>query len=400
MAKKIRRKRMRTFVWGILGFLVLGIGASAGAPEEAGGEELDVDEFLSELDEFLAGEDFLAIPETPGLWDSTVTLRSSFGYRDNIFFSSVNPRSSVLALAGVEYFLLRTPGQGVDFYLFALAENMWFFENSAPDERLGMLVAEAKKRNDAGWTAGGLLQAYYSEQVMDVSTEQVELGVIALKGGGATVSPFVRKEIGGVELEGGFSGAAHFFRSPLDDYTEMGPKLAARFGERSRFEVSYEWLRRDYDGRLEVDREGVALEGTELVFEIQRVRGSWTRDWGAEGRWRTKTELDFRINEDTGSGFYDYTEYGIRQGLRYERGLWEIGGTAGASRHEYDVQTGRPEGTGLRKRTTWEWEARVRRRLSESVSVTLDFSREEATEDERLGDYHVDMVLAGIHWEL
>lgn len=374
---------------------------SASGEKATEGEGRSGEAFLSELDEFLAGDELLPLLDVPRVWTGTATLSGAVGHRDNVYRGSENTVSAYLARARLEYFLLRAAEDDLDFYAFLTAENSWFFDRSISDERLAMVVAEVRKHLPGDWALGTVFQSYYSEQVMDASADNVEVGVVGLKGMGLRLDPFIHRKFGGgAFVEGGVTVGRSFFQAPLDDFTEMGPTMSIGFGEEWRLEAGYEWLFRSFDTRKAADRDGFAIPNSELTFEIHRAKTVLGRDWGEGNQWWTETGFDVKINKDSGGSFYDYTRYGLWQTVRYRRDVWEMRGMVSVARFEYDVQAGQVGGSKLRSRTTMEFEGSFRRYLTRMVYLSVEYRREQARGDQRMGDYSVDTIIGGLHWEL
>jgi hypothetical protein len=370
-----------------------------GAVEELGLEGIDPDEFLLDLDRFLEGLD----PAIP-VWDATFALTGRLGYRDNVLFAAANRIGSSLITGGGELFLTRVGESGPHIFVFAMAENTSFLEESSlSDERLAMLVAELRVDPWDDWTAGMMMRAFYNDQIMDVSTDQAELvdPIIQMRGGGTTFQPFVRRALPGeAYVEGAVSASRQAYRAPLDDYTEFGPKVAIGLERGVRkFTVSYELLRRDYDDRVALDRDGQPIEGSELSFDAHVFEASLHQNLGEQGQWRTRTDLGLRVNRDSEVGFHDYTRYRLGQQLVYVRGPWQWSGSGRVVRHEPE-DLGGAAGDSIRgRRTTLTLQAGGQWELQQGVYLSLDLERVQARGDEIVGDYDVNSILSGVRWE-
>lgn len=379
----------------LLAAVILLVTGVTGLAEEA--DEVNLDDILPELEDHL--EDLLV--EVP-IWDPGFTFSTGFGYRDNVLFATARPRGSTFWAAGAEFFLMRLPQEGPEFFLFLSGENYFFLsDRSLPDERLLTLLTELSAEVAPLWTTGIALQGFFSDQVMDVSTHELEVGAINLEGGGVTLTPFIRRDLAeGASVQAAAIASRQIYRAPLDDYSEVGPKVIFGFDRAPReFTLSYEWQGRWYDDRPELSLEGERLPDTRLNFRRQRVEGTFRQFWG-ERRWRTTTRLGFEANRDGGSGYFDYNRLRAAQQLRWQPGQWELEGQVRFSHHEYLKQLAEPDEPGLRRRNSTSFHGGIRRKLPRGLTLLADYEREQVRGDARLGDYEVNTVLVGLEWEL
>jgi hypothetical protein len=176
------------------------------------------------------------------------------------------------------------------------------------------------------WRVGLEAQYIYQDQVVDASTTETNQTVLA-QGSGLSVRPTIRRDFSkNTWLELGLGVNRQYFKAPLDDYWEGGPKLmfGHEYGNRSEWTLSYDLSRRAYDHREQLTKDGISIAQSSLEFNRNEFDLAVRNNWDHKRRWRTTTKLGFELNRDNGSGYFDYKRYQVAQQLRFRPACWEL----------------------------------------------------------------------------
>jgi hypothetical protein len=338
--------------------------------------------------------------EKESLWDWSATVRAGLGYKDNVLLSDFFKESSIFTFTDAEAFLFRLPtDDGWEFTGVFTAEDRRYWESeSVNKEQLFLTSGDLKKALGTDWKVGFAAQYFYNDQVFDASVaEGLPLRVRAKLHRGSA-GPSVQYDLGsGRRLELSFTTARLEFGEPLDDSWELGPKLlfAQKFGPaNSEFTAMMQWRHRQYDERQAPDRPGKSL-----TFEIPEFELGVRHYWDEAKHWRSRVRVGFELNQDNGSGFYDYRRWKVSKELNFTRGGFE-GMLQGKFLHyDYRSQTVPPENKA-RQRTEFVLGGRVRQKLFKRVFAfgEVEYERVLATDFEER--YHATTVWGGIEWEV
>ena len=97
-------------------------------------------------EELLAEEDW----EIP-LWDYSVDLQGGFGYKDNVLLSHTDVQGSAFWMSGFETMIFRLPTRGWQFYFYAEASDVRYFDfPEVGDEQVALAAAQLSKDLGAG----------------------------------------------------------------------------------------------------------------------------------------------------------------------------------------------------------------------------------------------------------
>jgi hypothetical protein len=275
------------------------------------------------------------------LWTRTTTLRFAQGYKENIFLSHFQQESSFYALSAVDLFFLRVPVDGPQITLFGSFEDQRYY--SAPHiggEQLGFLTGEIRYSLADGWEPFVGTQFVYQDQIFDASVDDIQLQTVRAKGEGVYVTSGVKKSFHTnyyVTIQS--QGQRQYFASPLDDYWQGSAKLVAGrvYGHGSEVQMTYEWRRRWYDTRQQVES-GFAIPSTHLRFDQNEIGVVLRHIWDDRRRWRSTSSLSFEENRDNGSGYFDFRRYQAGQGLRWVFDKWDVSAGIKYRYYEYSVQ--------------------------------------------------------------
>jgi hypothetical protein len=240
----------------------------------------------------------------------------------------------------------------------------------------------------------------FINQVMDVSATYGTILRQQVFGNGITGTEAVRKDFGPNWAQLGFSVSRYYFREPIDDYWQGGPQLSLgrSYGHGSEVSLNYSANPILYDTREQTDTAGLPIPGTSLQFLLQTIGVSWQHYWDSQRRWRSTTRLDFGLNRDNGSGFYDYNQYVIGEHLRFKPGTWEFSVRVGAAYYDYPNQPVSPINPARRHRTQLVAALRVEKELSRHWKLFAAYDYEDSLSNLAVEQYDVNVGSAGVEF--
>ena len=335
-------------------------------------------------------------------WINDFSLRTGAGYRDNVGLSARSPQDSAFVVSGLEMILLRLPENGTQFNFFASAEDLHFLSSSVVD-RESTAFAQALMQTDcgSGWQLSLAAEYIYQHQVVDVSFTEPGLTTVLVEGHGTVVREGLRRDFANhywASLE--LPAKRQFFREPLDDYWEYGPRitLGKSYGHKSELSVSYEISERDYDHEELRSVLGDPLPDTRRNSIQQEARLAWKHQWDANNRWRTTTRLSARQSEDNGSGYFDYTKLQAGEQFLFHTKNWDISAEAKVARYDYPVQTVSATDLAKRRSTELAFNFRCERRVASFLRIFAEYERERVFSNLEFEQYAVATVKGGLNW--
>ena len=335
-------------------------------------------------------------------WINDFSLRTGAGYRDNVGLSARSPQDSAFVASGLEMILLRLPENGTQFNFFASAEDLHFLSSSVVDrEQTAFAQALMKTDCGSGWQVSLAAEYVYQHQVVDVSITEPGLTTVLVEGHGSVVREGLRRDFANhywASLE--LPAKRQFFREPLDDYWEYGPRLTLgkSYGHKSELSVSYEISERDYDHEGLRTAVGDPLPDTRRKSIQQEARLAWKHHWDANDRWRTTTRLSARQSEDNGSGYFDYTRLQAGEQLLFHTKNWDLSAEARIARYDYPVQTVSATDLAKRRSTELAFNFRCERRVAGFLKIFAEYERERVFSNLEFEQYVVDTVKGGLNW--
>lgn len=373
--------------------------------------ELTPEELMLLTDPALFGDSPLDLDPTappkmdglPSLWEHFVNFQLGIGYKDNIGLSHVSPDGSPFSLTGVDLMLFRLPIDGLQFDFFVLAEDRRYWDADLTDKEQ-TLISQIKARRiwQNGWSAGAGFQYVFQDQVFDASTTETDIGVIQIQVHTFSWIPEVRRETDSgwfVELKPKLSRVN--FLAPLDDYWEGGPSVETgrEFKNDSRLTLGYSYEHRAYDSRLQVDSSGVRIPGQPLGFNEHALTAEWRQYFDATRRWRSETKIEYELNRDNGSGYFDFSRYRLGQRFRYRRDPWMIQCGVKATRYDYRLQTASATDSSTRIRNELLVNARAEYELSKRWTLFAEYEFEQTFSNQSLDEYSVHSGMTGVNVE-
>ena len=337
------------------------------------------------------------------LWYEDVNLRGGFGYKDNVLLSSVNPQGSAFWTAGGDVLVYRLPSGGWQFSGFASFDNVGYFERSTGvnNEQAAIAMAQASKDLGKGWRMG--LGANYTlqHQVFDASvTETNQYTNTEVLGNSVVGRWFVRKDIKPYWVDAEFSLMRQWLAAPLDSFLQTGPRLTMgrSLSHGSDLTLSYQWLWLGFDTREQVSAAGVAEPGTSLRFQSQLVELTWHQVWDEKSHWHSMTRLGLNLNQDNGSGYFDFWQYLLAEQLKYKAKTWEISAVGRVDYYDFAVQTVSATDLALRQKTVFSASLRADKHLGKSWKVFATYAYDRSLSNLTSDRYQANTTSVGVEY--
>jgi len=298
--------------------------------------------------------------------------------------------------------VVRLPTDGAQVVFFLNGEDIRYLAGGPVDKEQSLIaVLQVKKNLAENWSVGLESQYIYQDQVVDASTTETNQTVLA-QGNSFTARPTIRRDFSkNTWLELGLGINRQYFKAPLDDYWEGGPKLTLghEYGNRSEWALSYDLSRRAYDNREQLTKDGIPIAQSSLEFDRHEFDLAVRNNWDRKRQWRTTTKLGVELNEDNGSGYFDYKRYYVAQQLRFQTSKWELQGRIKFSYYDYTIQTVSNTNTALRNRTDVILNLRGDRQLTKAIKLYGAFEHERVISNRSIDQYRVNVVSGGVDWE-
>ena len=216
------------------------------------------------------GSALLGSGQTARAWEITGDLRAAAGYKDNVLLSSVRTEPSAFVLTETELYWWWNPTDRIEA-LASIDATLTHFLDSTENPREGQAFAHAQIRWMATPTlrATGEIEAYYMDQVFDLSETDAERVTAKLRVMGAWISPRLRWEFLPLTwLDFKPAAQRDRYQDGSDDNDQITGRVALGhgFGERVELTVAAERLvprlRQSppiYDGRPAGHRDKTAV---------------------------------------------------------------------------------------------------------------------------------------------
>jgi hypothetical protein len=336
-------------------------------------------------------------------WYEDFTLRSGFGYKDNVLLSSFNPQGSAFWTAGADVLVYRLPTHGWEFSAFCSFDNVGYFNKSTgvQDEQTAAAMGQVRKDFGNGWKTGIGASYSFQHQVFDVSaTQTAQYTNTEVLGHNLTGRSFVRKDFKPYWVEAELSLTRQWLAEPLDGFLQTGPRLTLgrTCGQDSDLTLSYQWFYIAFDSREQVTATGLAEPGTLLRFQAQTVELAWHHFWDGKHRWQTLTRLGLDINQDNGSGYFDYRQYRLAQQVKYKAGTWEFSAQARAGYFDFLSQPLSTTDLEVRKKTLLAASLRADKSLGKGWKIFASYAYDRSLSNLTSDQYQANTASAGLEF--
>jgi hypothetical protein len=340
------------------------------------------------------------IPNLPKLWLTAVEARASVGYKDNLTLGRAATEKSLLLGSGMDVTIARLPLDGKQFNFLLSADDTRYPQgDEVKHEDLVVALAQFKVDLSPQWRIGLDARYLFQDQVVDTSVTETNLTATLVRGNSLALMPNLRWTFARetwLELSG--TAQRQYYRKPLDDDWEGGPKLmlGRDYGHRSTLTLAYAVNFRNYDTREQESLSGTNIPGTSLDFLQQDVDLAWRHNWDPRRRWRTTTRLGFQANQDNGPGFYDYRRYLVSQQLRYVAPTWEIKAQGRMSFYDFQFQRVSASDPELRQKAIVNASLRGEKKLGKHWSLFAEYEYEQSLSNRAEDEYRANRVAGGV----
>lgn len=341
-------------------------------------------------------------------WQSSLELKIGTGWDNNLLLSELTKEESGFSRVSVEGMLWRQARGSlpVEWIGFLNASHRRMFSSDIlPDDTEAFFSGEARWRPVPPVRLSLLAQGYYLDTVLDLSTESERLAT-PLRNAGYKAGAVARWEPGvrwWLEATGTVN-RSYFPATIPEDFQER--LLGVRAGWQTadgRLKLGLGANQRDrrYVARNYTAGGGRPIAGTILRYRTPEISASVERSAEWHGAWRLTGTFTETLNEDNGSGYFDYRLSKLNLTIDWTAKPWEIQFSAGSSRYHWDVQVA---GIGLdppaRRRQDTTFTLHLNRELNEHWQIFAEVEREAVTSNDPLAGYNLIKFSAGFGWKL
>jgi hypothetical protein len=297
----------------------------------------------------------------------------------------------------------RLPPEDTKFQFFLSAEDVRYFESPSVDkEQLVFAFAELQRPVGSAWLGTLKTTYFYQDQILDASITETNLSALHVLGHTLEATPGLRwncTPTAGWEVT--VPVTRQLFDENLDDYWEVGPKLAfARsYGHDSEWRLGASLVYRAYDTRTRATSEGESIPGTSLAYQQPGAEFAWWHRFDAAKRWRNTLKAGFRHNFDNGSGYFDYFKTYLSEELLFRADRWEFALGSQLAFFDYAQQPAGLEPGPTRQRLEWLVTLRAERALTQWLKCYAEFTHEQTLGRERIEEYSVNSLVGGLTWQ-
>jgi hypothetical protein len=337
------------------------------------------------------------------LWNETIDLRGTIGYNDNVQLANTNRQGSPFWDSGADLLVFRLPTGPWTLSLFASADDTRFFgAHSEPSEQLVIAAAQAKRALTHGWSSTFAVNYFFQHQILDLPPSQTNQAPVSLvMGNNFTGRWMARKdfEAGWAQIE--LAGGRELMAAPLDSFWQSGPRLdlGYRYGTGSDLRLNYQWNYTLFDTRQQVNSQGDAIPGTALRFMTQTAELTWHKAWTDSNHWHTFVTAGYELNEDNGSGYFNYSHYRLAPRIEYRGKTWKINAVARGGYYNFPVQPVVPGNSELREKVYFTAGIHAEKQLLKSLKTFAEYTYDRSVSDLYTDTYFNDTVKLGFDWQ-
>lgn len=355
-----------------------------------------------------------ALAESPELlrdssaWETVFTLRSSGGYKDNIFLAHANRQGSAYVTGGGDLMALRLAPEGPQWSCFANAEATHFLD---PEHNEYAAFAQAKVEQDfsLNWKGSFAVESLYQDQFVDVAVLDTSLPVTSTMVQAAAIRSATLALRPGVEvfLSPDYSLTVEvpfersYYSAPLDDYSQVGFKLGLTrtYGHASQASLIYEPAWRAYDSDPALTSAGTPIAGSQRERWQHETSLQWRHYWDTAKHWRTTAKAGRRFTLDNGGGYADYVQWFTAAQVRWRTAHWEIAFDGRLRQYDYQTQPVSSSDPTLRRRTEWSVGLNLERQLTSRLRLLAAYDHEHTLSNDSLENYAVNSFSGSVEWE-
>jgi hypothetical protein len=371
-------------------------------------------------DALLEAEISKELADTAGLsismWDESYSLRSSFGFKDNVLFSpsTEHPEGSGFTLNGADVTIFRLMNNGARFFFFVSGDDTRYFTpvksesfttlqpTTIGNEDDAIASAQYRWNISSNWESVLALQYFYQNQVFNVATEAGALSTeaaVPAVGNSLTFRPSVRGQFtSNLWAEAELRLNRQFFEAPLYSYWLAGVRLTlgVDFNAANSLTFSYEGDRLIYDSESDATVKGTNIAGTQLRTWQHEAQLRFTHYFDAQKHTSSSTGASFLYNVDNDSGFYNYHNFSFDEELAWVVGRWTFKVDGHYWRYGFDWQTADIAGAPKLERDIVTCSARVERKLTKHWNLFAEYEHDASLCNDPADRYEANIADAGV----
>lgn len=279
------------------------------------------------------------------LWETSTTLRTSIGWRENVTVSAVRSLNRAFARAEADLFALRPIGNHAEVISFLEADVLRYFSPppGVPGDQQWAAHLEGRWEPTHWFRVSlkgiGFIQDTFIDPSQTEGSLQAPLWV-RVRGGFSTLTPRFTLP-GGFAVEPSFQAKRITYRGYAGDYNETRPGVRLLWKHTDRLELSVAWYdhRRHYSKLLQSSVGGRPLQNRRLALHQRETVATATTNFSGHGRWTVTATAARLENRDRAYGYLDYNENRGELDVRWEQAQWRVSLTGEARRQTYRVQT-------------------------------------------------------------
>ena len=333
----------------------------------------------------------------------SVDLRAGAGYKDNVLLTETNPIKSAFLRADVDAFIWKPPVVLTDAYWAISGSETRYLgaPSDAKSERVWLTQGELRYAIGTYFKAGLMIQGYYQDQVLDLSTSETGPLRARFRVFGVTGGPNLRWEIHDPWwFEVSAAWKLERYEGVAEDYHEPATvlRVGRRLGKRHELSVAWLWKHRGYTDRNAYTIGGRPLAGTHLSTNWNQLELRFVSNWSRS--WSSAVKLAGDKLRDSASGYFDYNHWRGELEVKWHKDPWQLRLTASRGLHDYKVQV---SGTGFDPPSRQIRLSRVsiggERKLTEKLSAFLESDVERNNTKDPGGSYRLNTVFTGLSYE-
>jgi hypothetical protein len=337
------------------------------------------------------------------LWNATLDLRGTIGYKDNVALANTNRQGSPLWDSGADLIVFRLPTGPWTLSLFASADDTRYFgAHAEPSEQLVIAAVQAKRTLPQDWSSSFAVNYFFQNQIIDLPPSQTNQAPVSLvRGNNFTGRWMARKDFTTAWAQLELTGGRELMAAPLDSFWQVGPRLdlGCRYGPGSDLRLNYQWNYTMFDTRQQVSSQGYAIAGTPLRFSSQTVELNWHHAWDNSSHWHTFVTAGYELNDDNGSGYFNYSQYRLSPKIEYRAATWKITGFVRGGYYDYPVQPISPGSSTLREKAYITAGFHAEKQVLKSLKIFADYSYDRSLSDLDTDTYYNNTVKLGVDWQ-
>jgi hypothetical protein len=364
-------------------------------------------------------KDLLDVPDLSlSLWNQSILLRSGFGYKDNVLFSSQQPAASPYAQNGLDYSILRLLNDGSSFFFMVTGDDTRYltrvesqsFATLTPttiaNEDEAIAAAQFRWNLSDHWQPTFSLQYLYQNQVFNIATEPAaEAGLpvtnaaVDALGNNITFRPYLHGQFTSnwwADFE--WDLTRQWFNGPLYTYWLTGPRLTLGHSLRrgDTVSLSYETDRILYDNETQATLGGAPIPGTLLRVWQQQAELRYTHYFDAAQHWSAVSRAGFIYDAGDSSGYFDFYNFRFAEEAVYQAGTWKCQAQARYWRFSFPGQSA---GNGKLECDILTLMARVEKKVSKHWRVFAQYQHDNSLSNDASDRYEAGNVEGGVELE-